>query len=133
MTSPLKELQRSIVLALKADASIGAQLDDRIYDRVPASPSYPYLTVRLTDTTENDDACGNHWLAAASVHVWSNAVGRVEASEILGLVRSALDGITSVTGFKLNYGQWRVDRVLDDPDGVTTHGISTFEFHLSAV
>lgn len=126
MSDPYSALQPVIVSALT-----GAGF--RVFDRVPSAPEFPYLRVNLTDISEDDDACGKHWFCSLQVDIWSRAPGRQEASQMAGPVRDALDGISAVPGFKLNYGQWRITRMMDDPDGLTTHGVVTFDFHLSAV
>jgi hypothetical protein len=104
----------------------------RVYDHVPNSPTFPYLRIDVTDITEDDDGCGKHWVCAVNVHIWSRATGRQEASEIAGPVRDALDSITTVTGYAINYNQFRQTRLMDDPDGLTTHGIVSHEIALAA-
>jgi hypothetical protein len=134
MSSPRTVLHPAVVSALNGSAALASAMGGavRAYDRVPTGPTFPYLTVKVPDTTEDDDGCGLHWLCAVEVHVWSRATGSQEASEIVGPVRAALDAITTVTGYAINFIQFRQDRVFMEPDGLTTHGIVTAELHLSA-
>lgn len=131
--SPSLELRASVVAALEGSAGVGALVGDRIYDHVPEGAVFPYLTLRVDNCTADDDACGNHWACAVSVHIWSRKKGRNHVEEIAGPVREALDGVDAVTGFVVNYRQFEMERVLDDPDGITTHGIITTEFHIAAL
>jgi hypothetical protein len=132
MSDPYSALQPVIRTALVDSAAVGALVGDRIYDRVPSNPTFPYLRLNITDLVEDDDGCGKHWIANVEVHVWSRAAGRKEASLIAGPVRDALDAITAVTGYRINHNQYRTTRMLDDPDGLSTHGIVTQEIALAA-
>lgn len=132
MTSPRTVLLPAVRSALVGASAVTDKVGQRVYDRVPNEPTFPYLTVRVPDTTEDDDGCNQHWLCAVEVHVWSRAVGTQEASETVGPIRAALDGVTTVTGYRINYIQFRQDRIMQDADGLTTHAVVSFEFHLSA-
>jgi hypothetical protein len=133
MSDPYSALQPAIVSALVNSAAVGARVGDRIYDQVPTNPTFPYLRVNVTDITEDDDGCGKHWVCAVEVHIWSRATGRQQASLIAGPVRDALDGIAAVSGYRVNYNQFRQTRMLDDPDGLTTHGVVSHEIALAAI
>lgn len=129
---PSRVLGGAIFNALKDDATVGTLIADRVYDRVPASPVFPYVTVNVDDVTEDDDGCGKHWIAAVSVHAWSRSGNRREAFQINSAVRTALDAVTSAAGYRLNYAQFRQARMLDDPDGLTSHGVVVYEYSLAA-
>ena len=85
----------SLVAVQKA---IWARLDNQlaygVYDDVPQGTTMPYVT--LGNKTETDDlifgAAGDE--AFFDVHVWSDALGDLEALTIANLVRGALDGHT---------------------------------------
>jgi hypothetical protein len=137
MASPVNPLKVALVSRLRANSSLEAIVGNRIYDRVLSNPapSFPYLRYDVSDAVADDvgeAGCNTRrWVVNVDVHVWSRAVGRVEADNVAGLVRACLDAITSVTGFKLRYNQFRQVRTLDDPDGVTTHAIVSSEFLLT--
>ncbi len=134
MSDPLSALQPAVYSALTGAAAVESAMGGtaRVYDRVPTGAVFPYLRIDITDITEDDDGCGKHWVCAVNVHIWSRATGRQEASQIAGPVRDAIDGIGAVTGYAINYVQFRQTRIMDDPDGLTTHGVVTAELHLSA-
>lgn len=136
MSAPDVNLGGAVFTALKAHAPLTALVGTRIYDagNVPKSAVFPYLTVQPAQCSEDDDACGQHWLASVQVDVWSRKSGNtLEARSILGPVRAALDSITSVAGFGLNYGQYRLHRTALEQDHLTAHGLVQYEFHLSAL
>lgn len=133
MSDPLSALQPAVRAALVAASAVTDLVGQRVYDRVPNSPAFPYLTIRIPDITEDDDGCGKHWICAVEVHIWSRATGRQEASQIAGPVRDALDSITAVTGYRINYNQFRLTRMMDDRDGLTVHAVVSSELGLSEV
>lgn len=136
MSAPDVNLGGAVFTALKAHASLTALVSTRIYDagNVPKAPVFPYLTVQPAQCSEDDDGCGLHWIASVQVDVWSRKSGNtLEARTILGPIRAALDSITSVTGFELNYRQFRISRTTLEQDHLTAHGLVQHEFHLSAL
>lgn len=117
-------LQKLVFDALRADATVSAQIAGRVYDRVPAEPTFPYASFGAYDFVSDDADCidaGEHTL---QVDVWSRAVGRVQAKQITDAVRHALHGHEADMG---TYGlvEMRADfaQVIGDPDGLTSHGI----------
>ena len=135
MSAPDVKLGGAVFTALKGHAPLTALVSSRVYDAgdVPEGAVFPYLTVQPPQCSEDDDGCGLHWIASVQVDVWSRKEGNtLEARKILGPVRAALDAITSVSGFGLNYGQYRISRTTLEQDGRTAHGLVQYEFHLSA-
>jgi len=126
------ELQRACVLALKGATSVTDLVGLRIYDRVPEKVAYPYLAYEEEIILDDDDECGEHWECTVNLHAWSTTVGSVEAKSICSAVTAALESISSVTGFRVGDVQFLSQRILKDRDGVTTHGVVTFYFHISA-
>lgn len=131
MASPSVSLGGKVQSTLKANAGVTTLVSSRVYDRVPASTIFPYITVDMTDLVEDDDGCGKHWLCTVTVHAWSRSGNSLEARKINGAVRAALDTITAVTDYAINYSQFRQERNLDDPDGLTNHGVVVYEFALA--
>lgn len=130
---PSKEVHRSVRAALVGASAVTDVVSTRVYDSVPPEPTFPYLKISVDDVTEDDDGCGKAWLVAVNVHVWSRAVGTIETKELNAAVRGALDGVSSVTGFDVNFTQFGQARVLEENDGRTTHGVVTFELGVSEV
>ncbi|MCB5173645.1 DUF3168 domain-containing protein [Microvirga lenta] len=83
-------LQKAIVGKLKADAALSAIIAGRIYDRVPAGAALPYVAIRNIQAVEDGADCIDGLEVFIDLDVWSNAVGKVEASRAASAVRAAL-------------------------------------------
>lgn len=123
MSDPLSVLQPAVRTALTGATAVTSRVGQRVYDRVPDNPTFPYLRIDIADAVDDDNACGQVWEVTVQIHIWSRAPGRQEASLIAGPVRAALDAIANPVGYVIDVNQFRQTRMLDDPDGLTTHGI----------
>lgn len=83
-------LQKAIVGRLKGDAPLAALVAGRIYDRVPAGAPLPYVAIRNIQAVDDGAECINGQEVFLDLDVWSNAVGKVEASRTASAVRKAL-------------------------------------------
>jgi hypothetical protein len=83
-------LQKAIVGRLKGDAPLTALVSGRIYDRVPASAPLPYVHIRSIQVVDDGAECIDGAEVFIDLDVWSNAVGKVEASRAASAVRKAL-------------------------------------------
>jgi hypothetical protein len=129
MSDPSLALQAAVVAALKADATLTGLVGQRIYDRVPAGASFPYVALGSDEVLDDgyDIDCGDGYEIFSALHVWSRAVGQVEMKRIAGACRDALhDAALTVTGFSLIDFKHRQTRYLDDPDGATRHAVVGF-------
>lgn len=124
MSDPLGVLQPAVRTALAGATAVTTAVGAvRVYDRVPDSPTFPYLRLDISDVVDDDNGCGPVWEVTVQIHIWSRHPDRSQASLIAGPVRAALDAITNPTGYVIDVNQFRSTRMLDDPDGLTTHGI----------
>ena len=123
MSDPLGVLQPAVRAALVGATAVTNRVGQRVYDRVPDNAVFPYLRLDISDVVDDDNDCGQVWEATVQVHIWSRHPDRSEASLIAGPVRAALDAIANPTGYVIDVNQFRQTRMLDDPDGLTTHGI----------
>ena len=83
-------LQGAIVAKLKAAAPVNTALSGRILDRVNLGQVCPYLHLRSFQSVDDGADCVDGLELFADLDVWSDAVGKPEASRIAGLVRDAL-------------------------------------------
>lgn len=118
------ELQKLLYDTLRADTAVSGFVNGRVYDSVPASPTFPYISFGPYDFVPDDADCiaaGEHTL---QLDIWSNAIGRVEAKRITDAVRRALHEKSAVIP-EYPVVQMRVvmTQVLPDPDGKTSHGV----------
>jgi len=128
MTSPTYELQGQIVTLLKASPELTALIGGRIYDRVPESPTFPYVSFGPSDEISDDADCIDGFEVTMQLDVWSRAVGFPECRRIVDAVRKALPegGILLADNALVTFNH-RISRVFRDPDGLTSHGAMTFE------
>lgn len=84
-------LQGAIVAALES-SSAGDAVGGRILDRVEDNETLPYVHLRSFQGVEDGADCIEALEIYADLDVWSEAVGKPEASRIAGQIRDALHG-----------------------------------------
>lgn len=124
-------LQGAIISALKANAGVTALVGMRIYDDVPASPTFPYLSMGtsqlLSDIADGYDGVDE----VVTIDGWSRSVGQPEIKSIGASINSALSAAAlTVTGFRLIEIISEQVQYLRDPDGITHHGVFVFKARL---
>lgn len=118
------ELQKLVFDLLRSAPAVSSLVGSRVFDSVPGSVTFPYISLGPTDIVEEGSDCiasGEHTL---QIDVWSRAVGAVEAKRIVDAVKKALHEreatlqdnalVDLAVGFR---------SVVQDPDGKTSHGI----------
>lgn len=127
MTSPAVELQKLLFDQITGDVAIMAKLS-AMYDRVPSDAAHPYGSFGPRQRYPEDAACisaSNHRI---QLDFWSREVGVVECEEIVDLVRRKFNGADlDLPNNALVSMRVTMDRVLDDPDQLTHHGIVMIE------
>lgn len=157
-TDPLVFLGGRVFTALRDSAELDPFIGNRVFDgdSVRAGTAYPFVTVKFPTIAEDDDGCGRHWISTVEVHTWDRSKNSLQTRQMTGHIRDALDAIqfdfpitcdittltcddatvtcdrlTDDVDFNVNYQQFQQTRVMDDPDGLTSHGIVAYEFSLS--
>lgn len=120
-------LQVLLYETLRDDVDVKALVSGRVYDRVPASPTFPYISFGPFDYQSDDADCVIGGTYTVQIDVWSRAVGFPECRAICDVVKKALHYRD------LNFGDASPDavcdmyietvRVIRDADGLTSHGI----------
>jgi hypothetical protein len=128
MPSASWSLQQSVFATLTADTAVTALLGaDRIYDDVPQGSPKPYLTLgqsTVRDWSTGTEAGNEHLL---TLHVWSDARGKKQASEIADAIRMALhDQPLTLVGHRLVNLRHEFSESRRDPDGSTIHATVRF-------
>lgn len=130
MSDPGAALQKAIYDQLRVDAGVTALVAGRIFDAVPkgALPDFPYISFGTYQANEDGAGCIDGTEAYIDLHVWSRAVGSLEAKRIASAVRAALHeaDMSLAPDHRLIEIMFDGNRVLSDPDGLTTHGVLTF-------
>lgn len=98
------ELQKGVRARLAALSSITDLVSTRIYDEPPTSVTYPFI--RFGNITPSADDTDGRVGADVSfeIEAFSQATGRVEATQIAEAIRAALhrsESSVSLTGFHL--------------------------------
>ncbi|MHC3940221.1 DUF3168 domain-containing protein [Paenochrobactrum sp. BZR 201-1] len=120
--------QDLLLAKLKADPVVASLVGSRIWDSPPSSPEFPYITLGATDFTPTDVDCIDMREETVQIDVWTRANGRKwQCKQIVDAVVNVmrrLDG--DLSSGTLIDGRIEIARVLDDPDGITTHGVVQF-------
>lgn len=128
MADPLFDLQRAIVTALKADATVAALVGARVIDGRPEA--FPAITVGPSDYVPLDLTCVAARVASLQLDCWirDSSMRFNPLYALTGAVKAVLHDATmdldSHALAKLLVTQVRHFR---DPDGLTLHGVIALE------
>ena len=115
------------VPAERLDAGLGGLVAQRVYDEPPQNRAFPYVELGTIQTLPDRADCVEGSESFLTLHAWSRGVGMVETRRVIGAVRDALqDAELALEGHRLNLLEFQDARTLDDPDGLTKHGVLTF-------
>ena len=130
MSHPGDQIQASIYAALKAHAPLAAIMggECRVYDRVPRSPVFPYITIGEEQLNDESNSCdADVYECFFDIHTWADAVGLPQGKNIAAQVRAAiLAGLPGMTGWHAGFIQYRNERHFRDNDGMRGHTVQTF-------
>lgn len=128
MADPSLELQGAIVARLKdVSAGVTALVGQRIYDPVPAVPTFPYISLGPDDAISDDAECITGFEITVQIDAWSRQPGFKEVKTIADAVRVALhDYAFTLSANAAVLFEHRITRNLRDPDGLTSHSAMTF-------
>jgi hypothetical protein len=130
MSDPSLPLQAAIVAALKGADIAG----DRIYDSVPPSPTFPYVSISGSQVLPDKADCIDGTEVFLQIDAWSRAQGYPELMGVSASIVDALDDqALTVDGFHLVVLEMQVLNYLRDPDGLTRHAALTFRALLQPV
>ncbi|TPM59153.1 DUF3168 domain-containing protein [Mesorhizobium sp. B2-2-4] len=117
------QLQRAIYAALTAPVLpiVGA----KVFDTVPADTPSPYIKIGPAQIFDDGTACVDGWEVFTDIDIWSepDTGSKLEVMAIGAAVVPRLLGVTGVDGFTVVLAAIESVRYLDDPDGVSKHGI----------
>jgi hypothetical protein len=128
LTDPTQPLQDAITARLLADQDIVDLVVDRVFDRIPNNPTFPYVSFGeiqvLPETAEGTDAAQTF----VTLHVWDRFKSSAATKNLARLIVAALHD----TDLTLPEGQVQSlmlesSRTLPDPDGLTMHAVLSFD------
>ena len=121
--SPLLGLQKGLYTLLSAHMTV--------YDAVPQDTSFPYVTIGEATAIEWCTKTGDGTEATVTVHTWSRYPGR---KECLTLMDTVLQKITETpvtfAGFAVVTVEMELMEIIEEPDGITRHGVQKFRFRI---
>jgi hypothetical protein len=142
MKDPSLPVQSAVYAALTNSADLASAFGatPRVFDRVPidaagrVTATFPYVAIGEDQVTSEANACFDAASIFVTVHVWSRAVGKVEAKTIMAAVCLALDVKLDVDGFGvIGHEVETGPQHLTDADGLTSHSVVTFRYRLAPV
>ncbi len=124
-TNPALDLQGAIYAALSNDADLTTVLGGaKIYDDVPQSTIFPYVTIGEIETRDWDTQTSTGHEHIVTLHAWSKYKGRKQVQNIIAAIDAVLDDknltLQDHTLVNLHVIFWSAMR---DLDGRAYHGI----------
>lgn len=130
---PALALQVGQFQALLASSDLATAMGGtaRAYDRVPPVPAYPYVHIPEAQILDDGNACDDDcYEAISTIHVWSRAVGQVEAKRVSAAIVAILREIFTLSEFEITVAQFQNANHFTDADGTTAHSVLTFRYLL---
>lgn len=121
-------LANFVIAALKADPIVASLVGSRIWDHPPANRDFPYISLGPDDFRVEDADCIPMREQTLQIDCWSRENGKKwPCKEIVDAVVNVLRDIDGdLTDGALVESRIDLARVIDDPDGITAHGIVQF-------
>lgn len=122
-------LQKLIYDRLVADAAVIAIVGTRVLDKPPAGTQVPYISFGPSDYVPEDADCVTGRVETIQIDCWSEAQdGKREVKALADAVKESLHEYAgSIDPGALVEMRVIQVRILDDPDGISLHGIVTVE------
>ncbi|MDH6265536.1 hypothetical protein M2360_000926 [Rhizobium sp. SG_E_25_P2] len=119
------EFQKVVRLALVAGDVCGG----RVHDRVPSTAVFPYGQLGEEQVIDDGNSCGDAWEVYLDLHLWSRPDdgSKRELKDQAKAAGAAIKGIgaSAIAGLRITDIVAESFRAIDDPDGITKHGILT--------
>ncbi|MBN8965873.1 MAG: DUF3168 domain-containing protein [Rhizobiales bacterium] len=124
--------QKFVRGALAADVGLRALVPaDNIVDSNARPEVYPRINLGEDQELPADEIVSRYTTVIATLHVWVREPGLATAKAIAGEVRRILNRpsrlVFEANGYRCIDCKFASARFVRDPDGVTAHGIITFE------
>lgn len=131
--APHGPLQDAIYTRLSGDATLVTTLGAAVYDHVPDSAAFPYVTIGDVTEAPNDTMGRTGRDITVTVHIWSQVKGMIQVSNIQNRVDALLDRwAPTVTGWTATQMLHEFFETFRDPDGKTRHGVARYRIHTNA-
>lgn len=122
------QLQKTVFDTLDGDSNLQSKVSD-VYNFVPQNTTYPYVQVGDDSMADNSTKNLDGNIHSIMIHTWSRYRGDKEAKEIMARIYELLHNSSlSVSGASLVNARFETSDILNDPDGITKHGVQRFRF-----
>ncbi|KAA9369560.1 DUF3168 domain-containing protein [Ochrobactrum quorumnocens] len=121
-------LANFVISSLKDDPIVASLVSSRIWDHPPADREFPYISLGPDNFRVEDADCIPMREQTLQIDCWSRENGKKwPCKEIVDSVVNVLRNIDGdLTDGALVETRIDLARVIDDPDGITSHGIVQF-------
>jgi hypothetical protein len=134
MSDPSLELQAAVVTALKGNAGVIAVVGTRVYDNVPPTATFPYISLGDSQVLPDKADCIDGTEIFFNLDGWSRDLRFPECKSISKAVVAALDDqALTVTGYTAVVFELDSINYLRDPDGITRHVALSFRALVQSV
>ncbi|AAX91824.1 DUF3168 domain-containing protein [Staphylococcus aureus] len=113
---------------LKSNLIIRKQLDGRVFDCVQKDAVYPYIVVGETNVTNKETTTSMVEDVGITLHVYSQARNRDEASQIIQFLGFVLNNEIEIDYYSFIKSRIDTQEVITDIDQYTKHGIIRLVF-----
>ncbi|HDJ2905319.1 TPA: DUF3168 domain-containing protein [Staphylococcus aureus] len=113
---------------LKSNPIIRKQLDGRVFDCVQKDAVYPYIVVGETNVTNKETTTSMVEDVGITLHVYSQARNRDEASQIIQFLGFVLNNEIEIDYYSFIKSRIDTQEVITDIDRYTKHGIIRLVF-----
>ncbi|HHC9580870.1 TPA: DUF3168 domain-containing protein [Staphylococcus aureus] len=113
---------------LKSNLIIQKQLDGRVFDCVQKDAVYPYIVVGETNVTNKETTTSMVEDVGITLHVYSQARNRDEASQIIQFLGFVLNNEIEIDYYSFIKSRIDTKEVITDIDQYTKHGIIRLVF-----
>ncbi|HEA5870600.1 TPA: DUF3168 domain-containing protein [Staphylococcus aureus] len=113
---------------LKSNLIIQKQLDGRVFDCVQKDAVYPYIVVGETNVTNKETTTSMVEDVGITLHVYSQARNRDEASQIIQFLGFVLNNEIEIDYYSFIKSRIDTQEVITDIDQYTKHGVIRLVF-----
>ncbi|MDS9468697.1 DUF3168 domain-containing protein [Paracoccus sp. MBLB3053] len=121
---------RQIVIARIKDQV--PALGGRVYDRATEDAIFPYCTLGPSYWTDGSVECIEAREVTLQADIWHSQASKGAAEDVVDDVAAALNGWADQNALTMHPASVSLVRIMDDPDGVTIHGVIQIEVMVEA-
>jgi hypothetical protein len=135
MKDPSHAIQAAVYSKLTGSAAVKAVLGDpaRIYDKVVATPNYPFARIGDDQVVGDSNSCSDGWQVYVTVHIFGRnpQAPRPEVKLVQNAIAGALGDFASLiapAGLHVVDVDLQDSRTFMEADGLTAHGVMVFRY-----